>query len=111
MSDDLGSKAERATVRRVQGSGAWLGAKGDFRTTDFLIEQKATEKNSIGVKLEVLRKIGHEARAVGLRPACTIVFTDSTGRPRHDGAWVMVRERDWEEMTSVSDEEQPAPEG
>lgn len=98
--DDPGSRAERETIRRVQGSGAWIGAKGDFRSADFLIEQKSTSRGSLGVKLDWLRKICREAMTVGLRPAFHLVFVDLRGKPVRNGAWVMVRESDWTEMTT-----------
>jgi hypothetical protein len=96
----LGDKAERQTLKRVPASGAWIGAKGDFRGEVFLVEQKATERMSYTLKLELLQKIAREALHDARRPAFMVVFTDGTGRPRKDGAWVMVRESDWEEMTS-----------
>lgn len=99
MADDVGTKAEKQTLRRIQGSGAWVGEKGDLKSDDFLIENKATEKDSYGLKLETLRKIGREATRATRRPALAVQFVDSTGRPRHDGAWVLVREADWREMT------------
>lgn len=109
MPSDLGTRAEKRSLKRVPASGAWAGAKGDFRGEVFLIEHKATEADSFGLKVELLRKIGREALRVGLKPAFHVVFCDATGRPRRDGAWVMVRESDWEEMTSVDDQEQPTP--
>ncbi len=99
---DIGDKAERQTLKRVKGSGAWVGHKGDLESDDFLLENKATEKNSYSLKLEVLRKIGREALRANRRPSLMLQFTNSTGRPRHDGAWVLVRESDWREMTRES---------
>lgn len=112
MPSDVGKKAEGHTLKRVPGSGAWLGSKGDFSGAAFLIEQKSTQAGSYGIKLELLDKITREARQVGKAPAFHIVFTDGTGRARRNGGWVMVREADWEEMTSEPDEqEHPAPAG
>lgn len=101
----MGIKAERETLKRVAGSGAWIGAKGDFRSDDFLIEQKATERDSRAIKLEELRKIEREALQTGRRPAFALIFADSQGRPRPSGAWVMVRESDWQEMTEGRNDE------
>ncbi len=111
MTSDHGKRAEKRTLERVPASGAWIGAKGDFRGEAFLIEHKSTVKKSFGLKLELLRKIAREALRVGLRPAFHVTFVNEMGRPVHDGGWVMVREKDWEEMTRVTDSEQSASEG
>jgi hypothetical protein len=51
-----GRKAERRTFERVRASGAWVGAKGDLGSQDFLLESKSTTSGSYGLKLETLRK-------------------------------------------------------
>lgn len=100
-----GRRAEGHTYRRMKGSGAWDGAKGDMRSDDFTVESKATEANSYSLKLEELRKIEREATATGRRPAFAVQFVDGTGRPRPGGAWVLVREDDFRSMTTPEGKE------
>ena len=102
---DAGRRAETKTFERTRASGAWVGAKGDLRSDDFALESKATERGSYSLKLETLRKIAREAEQSGRRPALAVQFVDGTGRPRHEGAWVLVREQDFVEMTTPEGEE------
>lgn len=107
---DVGREAERESMkrvgaRRVRGSGAWDGEKGDGRLDtpgddlpDFLVEHKATQRGSFSVQLAGLQKVSREARQAARQPAFHVVFCDGTGRPVRDGAWVMIPERVWEEL-------------
>lgn len=106
---DVGRDAERGSMRRVgarrvRGSGAWDGEKGDGRLDtpgdlpDFLIEHKATQRRSFSVQLAGLQKAAREARQAARQPAFHVVFCDGTGRPVRDGAWVMVPENVWREL-------------
>lgn len=111
MSDPgkVGLKAEeralgRTGFRRVRGSGSWDGAKGDGERGEFLKEVKSTQKQSFSLRLDVLQKIALEARQSGRRPVLEVLFTDGTGRPRRDGAWVMIREDEWRELLDAADD-------
>lgn len=58
---------------RVQpGSGSSMYAKGDVKTSEFLIECKATDKASLSLKGDWLAKIREEARGQGLVPALAL---------------------------------------
>lgn len=79
-----GRKAEKGAAARLRatlrpGSGALEGAKGDFETETFLVENKATLADSYSLKLETWAKIYHEATAVNKRPALAIQFTNGSG--------------------------------
>lgn len=104
-----GRKAEKMTTKRtgfdsVPGSGRLDGRKGDGQRDDFLLEVKSTTDRSFNIKLEQLQKIALEARQCGRRPVFEVVFIEETGRPRKEGAWVMIREEDWREI--LEDREQ-----
>ena len=93
--------AKRVEGRQMPGSGAMQGAKGDVTLPDVLLEVKSTVNDSLSLKLEWLAKITGEARAVGKEPALSVLFTTGDGRPRKDGAWVMVTERYFNELQEL----------
>lgn len=106
MSKNIGRKNEKQTSRRLNakltpGSGATATFKGDMTFNNYLVECKATENNSLSLKLEWLGKISREALEVGKKPLMTITFTDDTGRPRRHGAWVLVPETEFKELNDV----------
>ena len=95
-----GNKAEVRASKRLEmqlrpASGAMEGAKGDMSTEDVLLECKATQSDSYRVTREVLAKITREATEVGKIPALEINFTTGDGRPRENGSWVLIREKDF----------------
>ena len=99
-----GTQAERKTSARLgtrlkPGSGSMEGAKGDMESRDWLIENKATVKASMGVKKDWLEKIAREATEVGKAPALAIQFVDAHGNSKPDDRWVMVREVDFQGLT------------
>lgn len=99
-----GVKSEKRTAgrlggRQVPASGAMQGAKGDIRLADFLVENKATEAESMSLKLEWLLKVAQEAAELGQMPALSIQFVTGDGRPRQNGRWVMIREDDFKEVS------------
>lgn len=92
-----GRKAEKYAAKRMNataqpGSGALDGAKGDFSTADFLLENKATIGDSYSLKLETWAKIYHEAQAVGKNPALSIQFTHNGGGSDRIGRLVCIPE-------------------
>jgi len=98
-----GRKAEKKTAKRLSGrltpgSGA-LSAKGDFEYLQWLVENKATEAESLVLKLDWLTKIYGEALAVGREPALSIQFVTGDGSPRDRGAWVMIPEKMFRNLT------------
>ena len=100
-----GRKAEKRTATRVRGrltiaSGSLHGDKGDIYARGRTMEVKSTTKNSMSLKYEWLCKIAEEARRKGNGSSLSIVFVTEDGRPRRDGAWVMVPECDYMKMTS-----------
>lgn len=90
--------AMRLGGRQTPASGAMEGAKGDVVLPDVLMEAKSTVNDSMSLKLDWLAKIAAEARTEGKRPALAVTFTTGDGRPRSDGAWVMVPEWVWKDM-------------
>ncbi len=107
MSDrigDVGRRSERQVARRLgarlqPASGAIQEAKGDMTTPMFLVEAKATERDSYSLKLDTLAKVAQEALSVAKEPALTITFVTGDGRPRPYGRWVMLPERLFKELT------------
>lgn len=105
----FGNDAEKRTARRLKlkrqpASGRFAGAKADLRTTEsylgdgWLLEQKATERASYGLKLETLRQLSQQAGMQRLRPAFLLVFAQGDGNPKPGGAWVAIPERLFEEL-------------
>lgn len=96
-----GGKSE-ARVSKVLGarlqpaSGAMRGAKSDMlaRTQGykFRVESKSTVKDTMGLDLGWLTKIGHEASQDGSVPALTLSFVTSEGKARtaRNAEWVCV---------------------
>ena len=99
----VGRVAETKTGKRLGGrmvaaSGAMIGVKGDIDLDDFLVENKSTVNGSMSLKLQWLQKISHEALGRSKRPALAIQFTDANGDPLKNGSYVMVSERDLQEL-------------
>lgn len=84
--------AKRLGAKKTLNSGALDFDKGDMKTDMFLIESKATEKQSFSLKLSYLVKIAKEAYSVQKVPALTVTFVDSKGDPVKLGNWVMIPE-------------------
>jgi len=80
--------AEETGARRVPNSGAIDGLKGDLVHGDFLIESKATDKNSLTVSAATLRKIREEAAGRAKIPAMRIRIQDEE--------WYIVPKQIWE---------------
>lgn len=73
------NKNEKRLAHKLGGcrrpnSGAIQGLKGDVVFSDFLVDMKQTEKNSIRVKLADLQKIVNEANGAGKEPALILHF-------------------------------------
>lgn len=102
-------KAGRASEKRLTkqlggrgrpASGAMDGAKGDIDLGEVLLEAKSTTNASMGIRLDWLLKIAHEARSEHKTPALSVSFVNPDGRPILDGEWVMVPRSFWEERLS-----------
>ncbi|MBS7812321.1 hypothetical protein [Roseococcus pinisoli] len=91
--------AKRHSARLVPGSGA-ANAKGDFSSGSFLFEHKATLRGSMSLPLEWLIKIELEATALAKLPALAITYTTAASAPRPSGAWVMLREADFQSLVA-----------
>lgn len=77
--------------RQTPGSGNQVGAKGDAKVGQFLIEMKSTVNDSFTLKREVLAKIAGEAMQQNKYPALTVSFVQGNGQPRSgDSEWVLV---------------------
>lgn len=98
-----GQRAEKRTSKRLDGraqpgSGSQQHSKGDIKLPDFLIENKSTINESLGIKLSWLRKIAGEALAINREPALALQFVDGKGVPVSEGAWVAIPERLFQEL-------------
>ena len=78
------------------------GAKGDIKLERYLVESKTTERDSIAVKHEWLAKIAHEARGTDRNPALALTFVDGRGQPVRDGAWIVIPEWLWKELSDAA---------
>lgn len=99
---EVGKLSEKKLARKIgarlqPNSGSMESAKGDMVKGDFLIEAKSTIGGSIGLRLDWLLKIAHEARHSDKTPAVAITFTSEGGSPRRDGEWVAVPLHVWKE--------------
>lgn len=64
--------------RRVAGSGALQGMKGDVKEEDWLVEAKMTKANRYSLTLAVFRKIECEAIRAGRRPVLALELAGRT---------------------------------
>lgn len=67
--------------------GGHVSEQGDFRTDDFLIEHKSTEKGSMSLKREWLNKVREGAERSARDPAVIITF--DRGLQKHED-WVLL---------------------
>ena len=79
-----------ARGKRVTGSGRSMYAKGDVKTGEFLIECKFTDKASLSIKGEWLKKITAEAHAIGKDPALAIQINGVDARGLMEADWVAI---------------------
>lgn len=102
-----GRKAEKGLAHRLGGtltlaSGAMQGDKGDVKVErgdlKFLMESKATQNESMSVKLDWLLKIYQEALEAGKHPAFAISFTNDHGVATKRGTWIAVPEAVFKEL-------------
>lgn len=91
--------SKRIGGRLRPGSGNMEGAKGDVVTAEYLVENKATQSDSMSLKSDWLRKIYQEALEAGKVPALAIQFTNEAGKSEKRERWVMVPESHWRELT------------
>jgi hypothetical protein len=87
LADDLGG-------RKQKGSGSKRFNKGDVRMPELLTEAKRTDKRSISIKLEYVRKITEEAQAYGLIPAVAVEWGFTPDDAIEEKKFRSV-ERDW----------------
>lgn len=101
--------ARRLGGKRVSGSGSSKYSKGDVRdvsarqceeNVDFLVECKQTEKASISIKWEWLKKITREAHDKQQEPALGISIKGGTDDPLCDRDWIAIPARVWERIIS-----------
>lgn len=97
-----GNRSEKRLGKSIMaqmhaGSGS-KGRKGDMRKGGFLIESKATVKDSIGVKKEWLEKVENQALLIGKKPALSLSFVRGNGEALPNGDWVAIRLSDFKEL-------------
>lgn len=88
-----GQRSERRVAKKLgsrpnPGSGALPGAKGDVTRPKFLIELKATGKESYRIEKKVLDKIKKEALDKNRVPALGVSFVTESGEARENGDWI-----------------------
>ena len=76
-------------------------AKGDISTPDFHLEHKETEKQSISIKRDWLKKVVEGAQAAMKTPALVVTFIE--GRRRED--WAMIRLDDLKRLMRAAGED------
>jgi hypothetical protein len=86
-------------MRTIAGSGNQAGNKSDGVDKEYRLECKSTEKKSIRLEHDWLLKIAHEALETGRTPLLAISFVFEQGKPKKEGDWVMMRKRDFDELT------------
>jgi hypothetical protein len=99
------SRRHEASVAfgRVQpASGALPGAKGDVRSRDYLTECKTTERGSLGLKVEWLRKIAREAAEANRTPTMALEF-QVIGEPGVPREWMLIPMGEFRRLVEVSD--------
>jgi len=104
----IGTMAERRAANRLEGR-ATVGSgnkddKADISLEHFLMESKATEYKSMGIKLEWLRKVSYQALDVNKYPALIIQFVYPTGEPVGEGSWVCIPEKVFNEILKQVEE-------
>lgn len=91
-----GRRSEKQVATRLRGSlvrGSGSGyLKGDLYTGTLHVEAKSTQRRSIGIQWDWLKKITKIAMEQGKTPVLTITFTNGDGQPKIGGAWVMIPE-------------------
>lgn len=97
--------AKRLGGRSVIGSGSMQGVKGDIILDKGLlsmVEVKTTFALSISLKYSWLKKVAEEALLVRRKPALLIQFAHTSGKPREDGAWVMIPESVYKSLVETA---------
>lgn len=92
--------AKTLGARLTPASGALVGAKGDMKLPDYLIEAKSTSTNTMSLQLAWAVKISEEALATAKTPAITISFTNDQGKSNRFGDWVLIPLHHYKELTS-----------
>ena len=95
--------AVRLNANLTRASGAMDSDKGDMNLPAYKIESKATEKDSMSLKLEWLCKIAQEAFEMDVAPALIVQFVTGDGRPRESGSWVLIPESVFKELIEDGD--------
>jgi hypothetical protein len=90
---DKANRTEKALAKDLGGrrqpmSGAFAGLKGDIILSDFLIDSKETEADSISLTKEMLKKITREAHGSNRIPMIIVTFRNKTEGV--DNKWVIV---------------------
>lgn len=86
--------------RRHSGSGAKMGARSDASSERFQIECKQTGNRSIGLSLDWLTKITHEAQGCGREPLMHFEFLAAP--PDVSRRWVLMSEWMFQKLLSAS---------
>jgi hypothetical protein len=97
-----GRRSEKRLANRLGGklipaSGS-TRAKGDMVLGDFLIEAKATSRDSLSLKHDWLAKIDREALATGRKPALAVSFVRPDGTQIRGGTWIAIPEDVFKEL-------------
>lgn len=88
--------AELVGGKRHAGSGSQKFRKSDASSSEYQVECKQTEKESLSLKLEWLEKIAQEAEGRGREPLLHVRFLSAEEHVGRD--WVMMRASEFERL-------------
>jgi hypothetical protein len=94
--------------RRHVGSGAIEGLKSDASSDVWQQEAKQTVAKSIGLSLEWLEKIQHEAKQTGKRPMLFVRFAKPPSHMVVDEDWVVIQASVFERMRQIEETSEDA---
>lgn len=99
-----GRRSEKRAASRVRGrptrASGCGNQKGDYTKGDFVVEHKSTTALSLRLAYDWLTKIAVEATETAKKPALHVTFNrGEAGHPRIYGAWVMIPEKLFKELT------------
>lgn len=99
-----GRRSEQRAASRVRGrltrASGCGNQKGDYSKGDFLVEHKSTTALSLRLTYDWLAKIADQAGTAVKKPALHVTFNvGDAGHQRPHGAWVMIPEKLFKELT------------
>jgi hypothetical protein len=87
--------------RVTPGSGSG-SVKGDVHTPEDMVEAKTTSKSQFTLRLDVLRKLEHEAKMAGKRPRLVLQIEDGSPLFLFHNEWVILPMQDYLAMKEAA---------